>query len=116
MRKVKCYTDEFKHQVVREVLLGNLSKEGARRKYSILGKCTVLKWMRKLAPDHVQPLRVKNPVQSEVEQLRQELAQLKLGLEYERLRSEAYERMIRLAEEEFKISIRKKFGAKPSRK
>jgi len=50
------------------------------------------------------------------EELATELASLRQLLEHERLRSEAYLTMIKIAEEKFQISIEKKSGAKPSSK
>lgn len=41
------YSESFKKQVVSEVESGNLSKDGAKRKYNIGGKSTVLGWCRK---------------------------------------------------------------------
>ena len=48
----------------------------------------------------------------EIEALKRELSKTKKELEEERLRSRFYDRMIDIAEEKFKIEIRKKAGAK----
>ena len=45
-------------------------------------------------------------------QLQEEIARLKKELEYERLRSKAFETMIDIAEDELNVNIRKKSGAK----
>ena len=52
---------------------------------------------------------------AELAMLKEKIKQLEDQLEYEKLRSEAYETMIRIAEKEFKLPIKKKFGAKQSR-
>ena len=44
--------------------------------------------------------------------LQEEIARLKKELEYERLRSKAFETMIDIAEDELNVNIRKKSGAK----
>ena len=48
----------------------------------------------------------------EIKALKRELSETKKELEEERLRSRFYDRMIDIAEEKFKIEIRKKAGAK----
>ena len=48
--------------------------------------------------------------------LEAEIRLLKKALSYEKLKSEALSQMIDIAEDEFKISIRKKSGAKQSKK
>ena len=45
-------------------------------------------------------------------QLHEEIARLKEELEYEKLRSKAFETMIDIAEDELNVKIRKKSGAK----
>jgi hypothetical protein len=46
------------------------------------------------------------------QQLQDEISRLKKELEYERLRSKAFETMIDIAENELNVNIRKKSGAK----
>ena len=45
--KATEYPEDFKIRVVKEVESGLLSKDGAKRKYGIGGKSTVLLWLRK---------------------------------------------------------------------
>lgn len=52
---------------------------------------------------------------AEIAVLRKKIEELELKLEYERLRTEALDTMIDLAEARFNIPIRKKPGAKQSR-
>lgn len=49
----------------------------------------------------------------EILRLRQELKETKTRLAYERMRADAYDKMITLAEKEFQIPVRKKSGTKP---
>jgi transposase len=116
MKKVNLYSDDFKAKVVNEVLTGQISKEAARRKYGIGGSTTVLKWIRKLEGSKPKRLFMGEKRKKTVEELQVEIEVLKRQLEYEQLKSEAFDAMIDIAEEEFKISIRKKYGAKPSKK
>lgn len=115
MKKVKRYSDEFKRKVIDEVLTGQISKEVARRKYGIGGSTTVLKWIRKF--EGLKPIRLVMSEKREKtkEELELEIEQLKHQLDYEKLRSEAFDTMLDIAEKEFKVPIRKKSGAKQSR-
>ena len=116
MKKVKHYSDEFKNKVVEEVLLGQICKEEAKRKYGIGGSSTVLNWIRKFEGSRPKKLLMSEKKEKTVEQLKLEIEQLKHQLEYEKLKSEAFDTMIDIAEREFKIPIRKKYGAKQFRK
>ena len=116
MKKVNHYSDGFKRKVVNEVLSGEICKEEARRKYGIGGNSTISKWIRKLEGSKPRNLFMSDKKEKTVEQLKLEIEQLKHQLEYEKLKSKAFDTMIDIAEEEFKIAIRKKPGAKQSKK
>jgi transposase-like protein len=119
MKKVNYYSDEFKKSVVDEVLKGFLSKEEARHKYGIKGSSAVLNWIRKFGGDKTKSMKPKkNPIKpdKDLEELEAENVRLKQELDIEQLRNRALNVMIDLAEKEFKIPIRKKPGAKQSRK
>lgn len=120
MKEVNFYTDEFKQKVVNEVHNGLISKEEARRRYGIRGNSAVLSWMRKfgvskpvndMLKKRKQETRAKSLEELEAENLR-----LKEELEEERLRSRALNIMIDIAERQFNIPIRKKHGARQSKK
>ena len=98
----------------------------ASKKYNINGKCTVSNWISNFMsqnnpivnqepPDMVRKLSENEDPLGEIARLRAKIKQLEDQLEYEKLRSEAYETMIQIAEKEFKLPIKKKFGAKQSR-
>lgn len=129
MKRVNHYPDDFKLEVIREVLSGQLTKEGARRKYLLGGKSAILKWMRKFGLEN-KPIskdttfmnlqkeshsKVETVDMYEVAALKKKIKDLELQLEYERLRTEALDTMINMAETRFNIPIRKKSGAKQSR-
>ena len=117
MNKVNHYTDEFKIRIVEEVLSGKITKEECRYRYGIKGNSTVLRWIRKFIGTYNRfPDMSTKPKSEEIEKLQEQLRLLKRELEYERLKSTSYLEMIKIAEEDLKISIRKKSGAKPSKK
>ena len=120
----QIYTEAFKRSVIEEFLSGDLSKIELRRKYNIGGKSAILTWMRQLGYCGHNPVPKKPkfestsleismaaPEKSNLE-LQKEINDLKRKLEDEKLRSEAYLRIIQKAEEELKTSIKKKRGTK----
>ena len=116
MNYVNYYSEEFKLKVVYEVLRGEITKESCRAKYGIKGHCTVLKWIRKFDLSKETILMGQKEKTSQSTELKARIRLLKQELTYEKLKSEALSEMIDIAEEEFKISIRKKSGAKQSKK
>lgn len=115
------YSDEFKLAVTNEVLSGLLTKEEARRKYSIKGKSAILKWMRKfgLAEQKALPpyfAHMKPEKDKENAVLKAKIRDLERALEDAKLKAELYSKMIDIAERDLDISIRKKPSTKQSGK
>ena len=120
----QIYTESFKRSVIEEFLVGPLSNLELRRKYNIGGKSAILLWMRQLGYRNDNPLTKKRKFEvaplkipmaasdkSNLE-LQRQIDELKRKLEDERLRSEAYLRIIQKAEEELKTSFKKKPNTK----
>lgn len=110
------YSDAFKHEIIQKVLSGGITKEEARRKYGIKGKSAILRWMRKFGYPLIQPeiKIITTPVMDNQEQLpddpallKQRIKQLEKELELARLSAQAQSSMIDIAEQTFKIPIRK---------
>ncbi len=117
MKKDNYYSDEFKKSVVKEVLSGLLRKDEARRKYGIKGKSAILDWIRKFDTAESPQMRKRRQQNSDkTEELEAQNKRLKAELELERLRTLSLNVMIDMAEEQFKIPIRKKSGAKQLKK
>ena len=92
-----------------------------------VGKSTIAKWIANFANDYPQeaPIMKKRFIkpESQIEQepradlpedvksLQEEVFRLKKELRHEKMRADAYDMMINLAEDAFKIPIRKKSGA-----
>lgn len=119
--KNDIYSEEFKWKVVQDVLSGTLTKEEARRVYSIKGNCTILYWMRSFSgvKDYRSGGDVsENPMQmAETKKQREaekEIARLKQELKAERMRADLWQKVVEVAEEELGVDIRKKFGARQS--
>jgi transposase-like protein len=122
---VQTFSESFKRSVVDQVNNGLISKEEARRRYGIKAKSGILRWQRNYQkygrcslnlPIDTLLLKPKKqslaaPSLSEATLLAR-IKELERQLEDEQLRSDAYNRMIDIAEKELQIPIRKKSNTK----
>jgi len=115
MKGNKTYSDSFKKDVIREVLEGHLSKAEALRKYNIPGSSSIINWIRKFADTDPQESKM-DYSRLNKQDLIKLIKELERKLEDEQIRSYGYNKMIDIAEEQLKISIRKKPGTKQSKK
>ena len=121
------YDRAFKRKVIEEYLTTGCTKMFLLRKYDIQFKSGIQTWMRVLGykDPHTPPQNFnfgkiiitslpKNKKNSDADttKLQKRIFELERQLEDEKLRSEAYARIIEKAEKEFKIPIRKKPGTK----
>ena len=126
--------EELKRKIVDEYLTTDFTQVAILERHKIRGN-NIDRWIRKFAaekgsnePENDLLMKRKSTsqgspiasradlsVDEELEQLRRENAALKKALDYERLKTEALDTMINLAEEHFQIPIRKKSGARQSK-
>lgn len=116
----QMFDEPFKRMVIEEHLTTGCSKMELLRKYNIHFKSAIQTWMRKLGYqdrdrpqkikfDRTLPLTVKMASGNEnTHELQKRIKELEQQLQNEKLRSEAYLRIIDKAEKELKISIKKK--------
>lgn len=117
-RSQKDYPMSFKLSVVQEVESGELSIKGALRKYGIQSHGTVLNWCKKFGKFDremvVSKMTMKSPQQrifeleQENERLRRQNAFLQQEVENATDKAGILDKIIEIAEEDFKIQIRKK--------
>lgn len=126
------FTDEEKHEVIKEYLTSNECKEYIWLKYT--GKSEhggLLRWMRMLGYEDTRSLKnrkfakqtyLMSKKKNHSHELDQDFATLQLKkriLELEKqlkeaeLKAIAFSTMVDIAEKEFKIPIRKKYNTKP---
>lgn len=117
--KQQYYSDEFKWQVVQEVLTGKYTKTEAQRIYGLGGKSAILSWMRKfnLVPSYNSPDKIfltESPMPKNQDDLEkdQKIRALEKALKSERNKSALFEKIIEIAEEKYGLEIRKKSEAK----
>src|SRR5882762_7112777 len=120
----QMFDESFKRMVIEEYLTTKCNKMELLRKYNIHFKSAIQTWMRKLGYEDVQraqritfdktlPLTLAMPIKSDnVRELQKKIQELEQQLLDEKLRSEAYSRIIDKAEKELKISIKKKPNTK----
>ena len=128
-RENQHYSNDFKRKVIEEYLSTGCSKESLLRKYSIRFGGAIQLWMRQLGYEDIykekpyfSSLRDDSLKKQDSQQgaqdpedeasLKKRIKQLERQLEDEKFRSEMYDRMINLAEKQFKITIRKKPNTK----
>lgn len=117
------YPLAFKHAVIKEYLAGGIGHKALLRKYDIRINSGIVRWMRQLGYAEVpvkggyltlsKPLslpskKVNKGQSSNALSQEQRIKELERLLEDEQLRSEAYSRIIDIAEKDFNIPIRKK--------
>ena len=116
------YDREFKRKVIEEYLATGCTKAFLLKKYNIQFKSAIQTWMRilgytdpsrppqrlKFGQIIVTSLSKQKQEITEPSELQKKILELERQLQDEKLRSEAYARMLEKAEKELKISIRKK--------
>lgn len=120
----QMFDESFKRMVIEEYLATKCNKMELLRKYNIHFKSAIQTWMRRLGYEDthrsqkikfdrtlplIVPMSTKNENTLELQKRIQELEQ---QLQDEKLRSEAYLRIIDKAEKELKIPIKKKLNTK----
>ena len=122
-QKMTVFSDEFKFKVAREYMETDCSQVELRKKYKIRGKGNISAWVRKFGLQPEPLIKRQNSPreyimqkgkQKSVEEkaLEKKVKELKKLLDYEKMRSDALDTMIEIAEDKFKIAIRKKSGTK----
>jgi len=119
-RKVKYFTDNQKYEVVQDYLTSGQSQAEILKKYDIRGGSCITNWMRNfgLKKPNEKQFDLQNIMEKESkkilkgEALEVKIRALEKDLAYEKLRTEALNTMIDIAEQDLKISIRKKPGTK----
>lgn len=119
---IQIYSEEFKRKVIDEYLSTGVPKMVLLRKYGIKSKSGIQRWMKKFgytdiykavaptftfitSPTLIKKLKDEHELRKRIKELERQLAE-------EKLRSEAYVRIIDKAEKELKIPIRKKPNTK----
>lgn len=131
--EVYHFTDAQKHQIIKEFLSLRITKQMLWEKYTGRKeeKGAIVKWMRRLGYDMSKCQRqrmtfaermtmakttinnITGDTDPQVNELKEKIRQLEQKLTEAELKALAYSTMIEVAEEKFKISIKKKYNTKP---
>lgn len=116
------YSEAFKRKVIEEYLETGTPKQRLLDKYGIAYRGAFQAWMPRLGYVDIRRLpkpakllaayTLSKPKEEDIEALRRRIKELQRELEDEKLRVEAYARLIELAEREQGVSIRKKDNTK----
>ena len=109
-------TKEDRLEVVRQFILGELSTDQIVQRYQLSSPQVLYGWIGRSIEETLQLKRDEESAESQqadgsTDQSK-EIERLRKALELEKLRSAGYCHMIELAEKQFNIPIRKKFGTK----
>lgn len=116
MEEQKMISNAEKRWVVRELEAGRITPGEAKARYAEISKdphSLIQSWRKKYAPDIALTLPIMTEKEKQkVEALKLQLKTAEKQLEDAQMKNIALETMIDLAEEQLKISIRKKSGPK----
>ena len=122
-KKVKLYSDEEKIAIIDEYLTGNQTAKSIQKKYGLQGHSQIQDWMivfglrgKRLKDAQDSTAEINSQQVNYPTDLEKRVKQLEQELENERLRVVLLDKIIEIAERDLKISIRKKSGAKQSKK
>ncbi|WPU99089.1 hypothetical protein SNE26_24050 [Mucilaginibacter sp. cycad4] len=122
MKIVKRYSDDFKREVAELYLTSDLTQQQIADKFGIPGHASIQQWVRKFGGEFRTPVmdnppkKPKSELPDTAEGMARRILELEAALERERLTNLATNKMIDIAERDLNISIRKKSGAKQSKK
>lgn len=117
------YPDSYKRKVCQEYIETGVTKAYLNDKYHIAGADSIDRWLRKFGleiptakqmgiskAEEIMVMQKKD--ESSAEDLKRRIKTLERQLEDERIKVEAYSRLIDLAEQKFNIQIKKKCNTK----
>lgn len=112
------HSDDFRSLVAQEVLSGRLEYGEACKRFNVTKNSisSFIRWYKKngqIERPILKPMTVEE--QTEINKLREHLKETQASLKQADLRIVALETMVNIAEQELKVSIRKKYGTKQSK-
>ena len=110
------YSTAFKNKVLQEIEEGHQSQAEVRRKYGLKYNMTIRRWIKQLGKKHLLNRTVRIEMPDEItptdiiKQLKAEKQQLESALAQSQSKVICLESLVEVAEEEYGIDIKKKFG------
>lgn len=118
LKKKRSFTIQQKRSILQNVEQGRITVRQAMSMYSITGPGTINKWRQQFEQENMALIATNPIVMEQLPPNPSDLKSVELekALAEAKLKIAALETMIDLAEQQFKIKIRKKSGAKQSPK
>jgi len=114
-RRIYRYSLAFQQKVVSEIEEGRLGITQAQRVYGINGTVTIQNWLRKFGKNHLLNKVVRIQMKDEKDELlalKKEKQRLESALAQTQLKVMTLESLIEVAEEHYRVDIKKNFGGK----
>jgi transposase len=124
-KSITVYSISFRKKVIEEYLSGDESQRQISKRYELKSRSTLARWMKELGYRNIKSEVIRKPTfelktqsfmpsksssesSEDPEKLQKRIEELERQLQDEKLRTEAYQRMIEKAEKDLNITIRKK--------
>lgn len=115
-RKRRYFSEGFRREKVREIDRGITTVREVSRTYQVT-RTAVYKWIHKYSRKHQKQERLLMESESDtkkIEALKARVEELERSVGRKQIELDFKDKMIELAEEEYEVDIKKKFGSKPS--
>jgi transposase len=116
LRQNRYFSEDFKREKVREIEKNLATVAEIKREYEV-SATAIYKWIYKYST--MRKKAVKQVVEAKsdtrkIHQLKEKVRELERIIGQKQILLDFQEKMIELAEEEYRVDIKKKFGTKPS--
>jgi transposase len=111
------YSISFKQKIVKEIEEEGVTIQQTAHRYGIKGGSTIQKWIKQLGKNHLLTKIIRVEMKGEkdrTKELEKEITKLKEALADAYLARDCAEKIIELANEEYKTDLKKNFGQKQS--
>lgn len=108
------YSESTIYEIARRITTGEITYTDAQKEYGIKSQGSIGPWLRKYKEGLLPCIEMGKYDKFSKEDLIKALERADLNLEKSNLQTKAYEALIEVAEEKFRIDIRKKSGTKQS--
>jgi transposase len=115
-RRARTFSESFKRQKVQQIELGQIRVLELTKQYEV-ASMTVYRWINKYGIMKNKPERIVVETDSDAKellQLKKKIAELERIIGQKQMLIDFKEKMIEIAEEEYGVDIKKKFGTGPS--
>lgn len=114
-RRRRQFSDNFKKSKVQELELGRLTISELKKQYEV-SSTTIYRWIANFGTMKNKPERIIVETDSDTKELlllKQKIAELERIVGQKQVLIDFYDKLIAIAEDEYKVDIKKKFGTKP---